>query len=68
MVFLRLLSSRAWQKFTYYCQNSVAWYNSEAANYRDAINLLGDNEEEIRTKKLSADDVDDKCLVCGLAI
>merc|ERR1712241_115743 len=44
--FLRLMSSEAYQNFTYTCINSAAWYDSRIGNHNNAIKLQGDNEEE----------------------
>jgi collagen type V/XI/XXIV/XXVII alpha len=46
LTFLRLMSVEAYQNFTYTCINSAAWYDSRQANYRNAIKLLGDNDDE----------------------
>ena len=46
LTFLRLMSSEAYQNFTYTCLNSAAWYDTTTASYASAIRLQGDNEEE----------------------
>ncbi|EDO42302.1 predicted protein [Nematostella vectensis] len=43
--FLRLLSERAVQNFTYYCSGSIAWYDKLTKSYGRAIRLQGDNDE-----------------------
>lgn len=46
--FLRLLSIRARQNFTYHCHHSVAWTDNTAANrYQRALRFLAANEEEL---------------------
>jgi len=61
MSFLRLLSTKASQKFTYYCSNSVAVYNQRDKNYDYAIRIMGDNEHEFRSEKIGANNIDDGC-------
>ena len=39
--FLRLLSSKATQKFTYDCTNSVGWFSEATGNYDSAVQLMG---------------------------
>ena len=46
MTFLRLMSTEAYQNFTYTCINSAAWYDARSSNYNNAIKLLGENEDE----------------------
>ncbi|XP_076347489.1 collagen alpha-1(III) chain-like [Tachypleus tridentatus] len=46
LTFLRLLSSAAYQNFTYTCINSVAWYNQQKFNYAYSLKLMGDNQQE----------------------
>jgi len=43
--FLRLLSSEARQRFTYRCENSVGWEDSNQGNYDKAVLLLAANDE-----------------------
>ena len=61
--FLRLLSTRAQQKFTYYCSNSIAVRNAQDNSDDLALRLMGDNEHEFKTEKLSKQEVDDGCAV-----
>lgn len=61
MSFLRLLSTKVSQKFTYYCSNSVAVYNQRDKNNDLAMKLMGDNEHEFRTDKLPDAQIDDGC-------
>ena len=49
--FLRLLSEKAVQNFTYYCSGSVAWYDNVAKSYEKAIRLQGDNDDVIGYQK-----------------
>merc|ERR1711936_822437 len=53
LTFLRLMSSEAYQNFTYTCINSAAWFDSQSGNHNKAIKLQGDNDEEFspRTNK-----------------
>ena len=51
--FLRMLHTKARQKFSYLCQNSAAWYDQISDSYASALTLMGDNEFEIETKKLA---------------
>lgn len=46
MSFLRLLSREAHQNITYTCINSAAWYDVYTRSYKNAIRLLGDNDDE----------------------
>ena len=46
LTFLRLLSTRATQNFTYLCSRSVGWYDATGDNFDKAIKLQGANEEE----------------------
>lgn len=39
--FLRLLSSRATQEFTYECTSSVGWFDEATASYDKSIQLMG---------------------------
>jgi collagen type V/XI/XXIV/XXVII alpha len=39
--FLRLLSSKATQKFTYDCTNSVGWFDEATGSYDSAVQLMG---------------------------
>lgn len=57
MSFLRLLHTRASQKFTYFCINSVGWYNTETKKLHDALFFMGDNEYEFKGTNLRQKDV-----------
>jgi len=61
MTFLRLLSQKAYQNFTFTCQNSAAWYNQRTFNYDQAIKLLGDNEQEFSAKGVRPNVILDGC-------
>ena len=63
MSFLRLLSTKTSQKFTYYCSNSVAVYNQREQNFDLAMRLMGDNDHEFKTEKFGRAEVDDGCKV-----
>ena len=41
MKFMRLLSRRATQQFTYNCDSSIGWYDELNASYDKAIQLMG---------------------------
>lgn len=49
--FLRLMSTEAYQNFTYTCINSAAWYDNQAASYKNSIKLLGDNEDVFSSQR-----------------
>lgn len=61
MTFLRLLSQKAHQNFTFTCVNSAAWYNQRTFNYDQAIKLLGDNEQEFSAKGVRPNVILDGC-------
>lgn len=65
MTFLRLLSQEGHQNFTYTCINSAAWFNTNSKNYKSAIKLLGENEDEISygTPNLTPNVLSDGCRV-----
>jgi Fibrillar collagen C-terminal domain len=63
MTFLRLLSQKAYQNFTFTCVNAVAWYNQRTFNYDQAIKLLGDNEQEFSAKGVRPNVIIDGCKV-----
>ncbi|XP_035665505.1 collagen alpha-1(V) chain-like [Branchiostoma floridae] len=46
LTFLRLLHAKATQNFTYYCSNSIAWYDSKTGRHSKAIMLQGNNDIE----------------------
>ena len=46
MNFLRLLSTEAYQSFTYKCINSAAWYSETLRSFDYAIRFMGQNHQE----------------------
>ena len=48
---------KAEQKFTFFCKNSIAWFDTENNDYSRALSLLGDNEFEFEGEKLKPKDV-----------
>ena len=55
---------KAYQKFTYFCKNSIGWFDTEKNDYSRSITLLGDNEFEFEGEKLKHKDVSfDGCRV-----
>jgi collagen type V/XI/XXIV/XXVII alpha len=61
LTFLRLMSTEAYQNFTYTCINSVAWYDARAGNYNSAIKLQGENDQEFSAKHDKPNVVLDGC-------
>merc|ERR1712025_1018069 len=61
LTFLRLMSSEAYQNFTYTCINSAAWYDSSTGNLNNAIKLQGDNEDEFSPVENSPNILMDGC-------
>ncbi|KAI0219735.1 Collagen alpha-1(V) chain [Lamellibrachia satsuma] len=61
LAFLRLLSTRATQEFTYLCEDSTAWFDANTQSHDTAIRLLGDNDYAIKTQKFAASRVQDGC-------
>ncbi len=57
MHFLRLLYTKASQKFTYFCINAAGWYDAESLSYNHALNFMGDNDYVIQGKKVKEADV-----------
>jgi len=53
MDFLRLLSEKATQRFTYLCSGSVAWYDQVADAHTSAIDLIGNNDYEFETENFN---------------
>lgn len=47
LTFLKLLSARARQDFTYTCQNSAGWFDSSSRSYKYALRFRGSNGEEL---------------------
>jgi hypothetical protein len=58
---LQLFSERATQTFTYYCKNSLAWYDEMYKDKKRAIVLEGADKTKHMTKKF--DNVIDGCKV-----
>lgn len=58
---LRLFSGRATQTFTYYCKNSLAWYDEMYKDKNRAIILEGADKSQHKTKDLK--NVIDGCKV-----
>lgn len=54
LTFLKLLSAAAHQKFTYSCQNSVAWLDEAAGDYGRSIRFQGTNWEELSFNQTEA--------------
>lgn len=54
LTFLKLLSAAAHQRFTYSCQNSVAWLDEAAGDHRRSIRFRGTNWEELSFSQTAA--------------
>lgn len=54
LTFLKLLSAAAHQRFTYICQNSVAWLDEAAGDHRHSIRFQGTNWEELSFNQTTA--------------
>lgn len=54
LTFLKLLSAVAHQRFTYTCQNSVAWLDRAAGDHRHSIRFQGTNWEELSFNQTTA--------------
>lgn len=54
LTFLKLLSAAAHQRFTYACQNSVAWLDEAAGDHRLSIRFQGTNWEELSFNQTTA--------------
>lgn len=54
LTFLKLLSAAAHQRFTYSCQNSVAWLDEAAGDYGRSIRFQGTNWEELSFNQTEA--------------
>lgn len=64
MTFLRLLSSRATQNFTYTCSRSAGWYDETLDSFEHALRFQGANEEEFAHGTLLEPEVlSDECKV-----
>lgn len=46
IVFLRLLSTSASQRFTFHCDNTTAWYSHSTGNYQNALRFEGSNGDK----------------------
>jgi len=65
MTFLRLLSSYAYQNFTYSCVNSKAWFDEEQLNHNKAIKLMGENEQIFSIDTIKPNVLVDGCAAPG---
>lgn len=65
MNFLRLLSSYAYQNFTYSCLQSKAWFDQENLNHNKAIKLMGQDEQIFSIDTLQPNVLTDGCAVSG---
>ncbi|MEJ1283782.1 collagen type V alpha 3 [Cricetulus griseus] len=54
LTFLKLLSAAAHQRFTYSCQNSVAWLDEAAGDHRRSIRFRGTSWEELSFNQTTA--------------
>ena len=63
LAFLRLLSTRAAQTLTYLCDGGTAWFDASTQSRDAAVQLLGDNEFEFKTRNFMARRVQDGCQV-----
>lgn len=63
LTFIRLMSTQAYQNFTYTCLNSAAWYDSAAGSYGSAIKLQGENEVEFSAEMNKPNILMDGCKV-----
>lgn len=69
MNFLRILHNEAHQAFTYFCRNSVAWYDANSKSYDLALSLVGANGHEVQTGDFRQRDVEmDGCSVSALRL
>ena len=48
--FLQLLSSKASQKITYHCKNSIAVFDAAGKTYRNAIKLMTISDTELNAR------------------
>lgn len=67
MTFLRLLSSYAYQNFTYTCVRSKAWFDEENLNHNKAIRLMGQDEQIFSIDTIKPTVVADGCSVSYFA-
>lgn len=56
MTFLRLLSQKAYQNFTFTCVNSAAWYNQRTFNY-DQVNISLNQPKYNRSEYICNDQI-----------
>lgn len=54
LTFLKLLSAAAHQRFTYTCQNSVAWLDEAVGDHSRSIRFQGTNWEELSFNQTTA--------------
>lgn len=66
MTFLRLLSSYAYQNFTYTCVNSHAWFDEDNLNHNHAIRLMGQDEQLFSIDTIKPNVIMDGCAVSYL--
>lgn len=67
MTFLRLLSSYAYQNFTYTCVRSKAWFDEENLNHNKAIRLMGQDDQIFSIDTIKPTVVTDGCAVSCFA-
>lgn len=58
MNFLRILHNEAHQAFTYFCRNSVAWYDAKSKSHDLALSLVGANGHEVQAGDFRQRDVE----------
>ena len=63
MTFLRLLSSYAYQNFTYTCVQSRAWFDQDSLSHDKAIRLIGQEEHIFSIDANKPDVLSDGCAV-----
>lgn len=61
MTFLRLLSSYAYQNFTYTCVRSKAWFDEENLNHNKAIRLMGQDDQIFSIDTIKPNVITDGC-------
>lgn len=61
MTFLRLLSSYAYQNFTYTCVQSKAWFDEDNLNHNKAIKLMGEDEQIFSIDTIKPNVLTDGC-------
>lgn len=50
MSFLQLLSSKAYQKLTYHCKNSVAVFDATSRNFRSSMRIMTTSDLELNAR------------------